>query len=194
MSFRRAVRLGIAGTVAGLLGVLAFAGAASAHDWIIAADPADGATVGALSQVALTFSGDLIGGAGADIIEVVGPDKRFYETACADLAGPQLSVPVVLGPAGQYEVAWRAVSSDGHPVSGTYTFTYAPDASSTAGPSTAGSAKPACGEAAPAPTAAPSAAAPPDLGVWLGLGIGIAAVAVAAVGAWLIARRPRASD
>jgi methionine-rich copper-binding protein CopC len=194
VSIRHSVRLGIAGAVAGLLGVLAFASAASAHDWIIAADPADGATVGSLSQITLTFSGDLIGGAGADIIEVVGPDKRFYETACTDLAGPQLSVPVVLGPAGQYEVAWRAVSSDGHPVSGTYTFTYAPDGSSTASPATAGSAKPACGEAAPAPTTAPSAAAPADFGVWLGLGIGIAAVAVAAVGAWLIARRPRSSD
>lgn len=191
MSIRRGARLAFAGVIAGLVGVLAFAGAASAHDYIVSSDPADGATVASISQVGLTFSGDLIGGQGAEIIQVKGPDGRYYETACPALSGTDMTSPVALGPSGAYEVEWRAVSSDGHPVSGSYAFTYAPDAApggSTASPA-AGSAKPVCGDAAP--TAAPGSEAPAsiDPGVWVGLGIGLVVIAVAAIAAWLIVRR-----
>lgn len=185
---RRGVRLGVAGVIAGLVGVLTIAGAASAHDSIVSTDPAEGSTTGSVSTLTISFSGDLIGGDGAEIIQVKGPDGAYYETACPTLSGTDMSSPVALGPAGTYEVDWRAVSSDGHPVSGSYDFTYAPEGS--ASPAASGSPKPVCGDAA-APTSDTSAPAanPGDPGVWIGLGIGLVAVAAAGVGAWLIVRR-----
>ncbi|MDL9980760.1 copper resistance CopC family protein [Microbacterium sp. ASV49] len=185
---RRGLRLGLVGTVVALAGVLTFASSASAHDSIVSTDPAANGTTTGVSAVTISFSGDLIGGEGAEIIQVKGPDGRYYETACPALSGTDMTSPVALGPSGTYEVEWRAVSSDGHPVSGSYVFTYAPDAAATATPA-AGSAKPVCGDAAP--TAAPDSAAPAsiDPGVWAGLGIGLIVIALAAIGAWLIVRR-----
>lgn len=185
---RRGLRLGLVGTVVALAGVLTFASSASAHDSVVSTDPAANATAAAVSAVTMTFSGDLIGGEGAEIIQVKGPDGRYYETACPALSGPDMTSPVALGPSGTYEVEWRAVSSDGHPVSGSYVFTYAPDVAATPSPA-AGSAKPVCGDAAPA--AAPGSQAPAsiDPGLWVGLGIGLVVIAVAAIGAWLIVHR-----
>jgi len=168
--------------------VLATAGAtaASAHDTLENTDPAKGSTVKSLSAVALTFSADPLGTDGATVIQVIGPDKKYYETACPDLNGPVVSSPVALGGAGTYEVLWRVVSSDGHPISGSYTFAYAPDG--TASPAAAGSAKPVCGPAASATTDAPAVAAGADTGLWIGLGIGAAVLVGVGVGAWALAR------
>ncbi|MFS0735116.1 copper resistance CopC family protein [Microbacterium sp. 1P10UB] len=127
-----------------IAGVVVFAGAqaASAHDSLIAASPASGDTVTALSQVELTFSENLLDLGAGNIVEITGPDGRYYETDCVALAGPTLTTPVALGPAGTYEVVWRAVSSDGHPVSDTYSFEYTPAAGAAV---SAGSATPVCG-------------------------------------------------
>jgi len=175
--------------------VLATAGAtaASAHDTLESTDPAQGSTVTSLSAVSLTFSADPLGTDGATVIQLIGPDKKYYETACPDLNGPVVSSPVALGAAGTYEVLWRVVSSDGHPISGSYTFEYAPDAttSATATPAAAGSAKPVCGPAASATTETPAAAASADTGLWIGLGIGAVVLAGVGVGAWALARGRR---
>lgn len=184
---RRTLRAALIGSIVALAGVLMVAPAASAHDTIVSTDPAEGATTTAATAVTITFSGDLIGGEGAEIIQVAGPDGRYYETACPTLADTQMSSPVALGPAGAYEVEWRAVSSDGHPVSGSYAFTYAPDGS--ASPAAAGSSKPVCGEASSATAPTSTAPAQGNGGVWIGVGIGLVAVAAAGVGAWLIVRR-----
>ncbi|MDQ1168716.1 hypothetical protein QE392_000520 [Microbacterium proteolyticum] len=76
-----------------------------------------------LSEVRLDFSANLLGADGGNIVIVVGPDGRHYESGCAELAGPTLTLPVALGAPGDYSVEWRAVSSDGHPVSGVIPFT-----------------------------------------------------------------------
>jgi copper resistance protein C len=173
--------------------VAVLAAPASAHDWIVEAQPGDGATVTALSEVALTFSGVPIGQEGANLVEVRGPDGRYYETACPTLDGTDVTTPVALGDAGAYEVVWRIVSSDGHPVSGEYAFTYAPTDAEPAD----GAASPACapeGAAtdAPAPDAAgtPAASGSTAIGLWVGIGIGAAVLVLVAVGAWLLLRRP----
>ncbi|MBS1908174.1 MAG: copper resistance protein CopC [Actinobacteria bacterium] len=174
----------------GMGAVLATAGAsaASAHDTLENTDPAQGSTVKSLSSVALTFSADPLGTDGATVIQVIGPDKKYYETACPDLNGPVVSSPVALGAAGTYEVLWRVVSSDGHPISGSYTFAYAPDGTATA--ATAGSANPKCGPKAAA-TEAPATAASADSGLWIGLGIGAVVLVGVGVGAWALARGRR---
>jgi methionine-rich copper-binding protein CopC len=170
----------------GLILATAGATAANAHDTLENTDPAQGATVTGLSSVALTFSADPLGTDGATIIQVIGPDKKYYETACPDLNGPVVSSPVALGGAGTYEVLWRVVSSDGHPISGSYTFAYGPDATAT--PAAAGSVKPVCGPAASATTEAPSASGSADAGLWIGLGIGAVVLVGVGVGAWALAR------
>lgn len=167
--------------------------AAYAHDSLVSSDPAAGTTVTALQQVSLSFNADPIDEDGADVVQVVGPDGRYYETDCPSLSGPVVTAPVALGPAGEYRVEWKIVSSDGHPVSDAYAFTYAPAAGATAA---SGEASPVCGRETPTT----DAAAPPadtggdDGGLWLG--VGIAAVVVVGVGvvAWLLIRRPKAEE
>ncbi|WP_295013021.1 copper resistance CopC family protein [uncultured Microbacterium sp.] len=184
----------LAALAAGGLGaVLAVAGAsaASAHDTLEQTDPASGATVKTLSAVTLTFNADPLGTDGATVVQVVGPDRKYYETACPDLNGTDVVSPAALGPSGTYEVLWRVVSSDGHPISGSYTFSYAPDGS--ASPAAHGSATPKCGPKAASSTA-PDAAAPAegaDPGVWIGLGIGAVVLVGVGVGAWALARGRR---
>lgn len=106
---------------------------ALAHDSIIGSDPADGAELTAgPAQVALTFT---------DEIQAVGS-----QVVVADAAGTQVAAgaPVVVGtgatlplPAlgdGAYTVTWRVVSSDGHPIDGTFTFSVAEPAAVTTEP------------------------------------------------------------
>jgi copper resistance protein C len=185
----RLVRAGIAlALVAGA--VLGGAQAASAHDSLIAASPASGDSVTALADVSLTFSANLLDLGGGNIVIVTGPDGRHYETDCTALAGPSLTTPVALGAAGEYEVTWRAVSSDGHPVSDTYAFTYAP-APGTA--EAAGSDSPACASdpvSAGTPPATDAASAPASGidGLTLGLVLGGAAVVFVGIVVVLILR------
>ena len=175
----------------GLVLATAGASAASAHDTLEQSDPAANATVKTLDAVTLTFSADPLGADGATVIQVIGPDKRYYETACPDLNGPAVSSPVALGAAGTYEVLWRVVSSDGHPISGSYTFGYAPDGTATAAAS--GSATPKCGPAGSASAAAdaPATTAGEDSGLWIGLGIGAVVLIGVGVGAVVLARGRR---
>jgi hypothetical protein len=107
--------------------VIAGAQAASAHDSLTGSTPADGDSVSVLTEVSQTFSENLLDVGQGNIAEVIGPDGLHYESGCTALTGPTITTPVALGAAGDYEVVWRAVSSDGHPIADSYTFVYAPD-------------------------------------------------------------------
>ncbi|MFM2720717.1 copper resistance CopC family protein [Microbacterium mcarthurae (nom. nud.)] len=172
----------------------AFGGApaASAHDSLVAATPSADEVVSTASEVELTFSANLLGADGGNEVIVVGPDGRHYETDCTALAGPALTTPVQLGPEGEYEVTWRAVSSDGHPVSGTYVFSYAPAAGE---PSAPGAETSPCASVATAqdtPDATAPAAAPS--GLVIGLSVGGVAVIVVGVVVTLLVRPRRDGD
>lgn len=111
--------------VTGLLAltVLLFtAGTASAHDVITGSDPADGSTVPtAPTQVSVTF--DETPSPQGAALTVVGPDGAHHEQGAVAVRDKVVSVPVgALPQAGQYEIGYRVVSSDGHPVSGSVTF------------------------------------------------------------------------
>ena len=183
-----------AGLSLALAAVMLGASPASAHDSLIAATPAAGDTVVSLTAVTLTFSGDLLGGGdGANITQVIGPDQRHYELECAAVAGPALTTPVALGAPGTYEIGWRAVSSDGHPISGVLTFEYAPDAGQQAA---AGSTASPCADirAVDAPeTESPTADVPATdgTGVVTGFVIGGAGIVAVGVVVVLILRRPK---
>jgi methionine-rich copper-binding protein CopC len=189
---RRAGVLGLIVVAAAVGAAFGGAPAASAHDSLVSATPTADETVSTASDVVLTFSANLLGADGGNEVVVVGPDTRHYETDCTALAGPTLTTPVELGPAGEYQVTWRAVSSDGHPVSGTFAFAYAP---ATGAPAAAGSeASPCASVASQQEAAAPDAttpAAPSGLVIGLSVG-GVAVIVVGVVVALLL--RPRRAD
>lgn len=157
--------------------------AASAHDSLSSSTPAAGATVSAVSDVAVTLSEPVLAlGADQHATAIqVRRDGRFYETACPALSGTTVTVPVSLGAGGEYEVVWQVVSVDGHSVSGRYAFTYAP---ATGASPAQGSADPPCGSAA-------AASGPGDDAILIGAAIGVVALAAVGVLAALLLSRRR---
>jgi copper resistance protein C len=99
------------------------AGPALAHSQLVVSDPPDAASLDTgPSQVALTFNEDMP--PGFDVITVIGPDGKAWQDGQVATSGPVVSVPVApLGPAGRYQVGYRVVSGDGHPVEGSTSFT-----------------------------------------------------------------------
>jgi hypothetical protein len=146
----RVVRRTLAVLLVAAVGVLAGPSVAQAHSTLVSTDPADGSiVVGPPAQVTLTFD-EAVESLGTQIV-VLAPDGRTVSSGDAVLAGPSVSEAVSSGlPAGAYRVEWRVTSSDGHPVSGTFTFT-----------ATAGSAP---GPAAPTAGATQTAATTPSAG------------------------------
>jgi len=103
---------------------------ASAHDSIVGSDPADGAELtGSPTQVVLSFSAEIqaVGN------QVVVSDAAGTEVASGEPVadGSTATLPLPTLADGEYTVTWRVVSSDGHPIDGTFGFTVAdpsPDA------------------------------------------------------------------
>lgn len=105
---------------------LGTAAPAHAHDELIdqqiVLDEADGSA----EAVALTFSNDVLD-VGTEIV-VTGPEGDATDGAPVT-NGPDVTQALADDLAlGDYQVAWRVVSSDGHPIDGTFEFTVQEDA------------------------------------------------------------------
>lgn len=170
---------------------LASAGPASAHDELVSSTPGDAATVEAPGEVVLRF-GEPVLTLGL-VVAVTGPG-----------GGAGQGRPVVAGatvtqalrspaPPGRYTTVWRAVSSDSHPVSGTFTFTVTAPAAVTTAPPTA----PATAPATAPPTSAGGTAdgtlgaAPAPRGTGRGLALAGGALVLLLAAATLATRRAR---
>ncbi|MHA6619195.1 copper resistance CopC family protein [Pseudonocardia sp. DLS-67] len=155
----RLLRTLAVGVLAGLA-LLLGATPALAHARLESSDPTDGASLDAAPQrVTLTFNEAMT--PGFNTLTVVGPDQGHYETGDVAVDGSSVSIEVQpLGPAGQYEVGYRVVSADGHPISGSVGFTLTTAGTGTPAAAAAPSASPAAPTGQPAP--APAAAAPAD--------------------------------
>ncbi|MDY6054883.1 copper resistance protein CopC [Micrococcus sp.] len=95
----------------------AAAGPAVAHDELVEAVPADGATLTeAPEAVTLTFSGELIDGQGIqNLVQVTDAAGHQWQDGAATVDGPTLTAPLCADlPRGEYDVAYRVVYSDGH--------------------------------------------------------------------------------
>ncbi len=167
--------------------LLLAAAPASAHTRLLSSDPADGSSRDdAPTRVSLLFNEDIE--AGFATVTVVGPDGSRYQTGTVSTSGGEVAIGVApLGPAGVYQVGYRVVSDDGHPVQGAVSFTLTtpgPAAAPQAVPPAAAAAAPA-GPAAAEPAPAATTGSPPREGdggsTWPWL-VG-ALVAVGAVGA-----------
>ncbi len=124
-------------------------------------------------------------------VAITGPDGESAGTGDPQVQGKSVSLPVdVRAPAGRYTVGYRVVSADGHPVSGSYTFTARdvgePSPSPRAAESTDEPSSSAARETEAAKAEEPSATNTPVL-----VGGGALALVVAAAGAY-VARRRRA--
>jgi methionine-rich copper-binding protein CopC len=103
---------------------------ADAHAQVTSSVPAKNQIIKVLpSLVWLEFDGDLLSFGDKQIHKItVTSSKR----ARVDIGGPivggaRISTKLKAGlPAGKYLVSYRVVSEDGHPVEGSYTFSYKP--------------------------------------------------------------------
>ncbi len=160
--------------VASLVGLVLLVGAgpAAAHNVLVGSDPPDGASVAAgPSRVTLRF--DLPVREGFNTLIVVGPDGLGYQNGPPEVGGSTVGASVgPLGPAGRYEIRYRIVSDDGHPVSGKVGFTLTAAGTGTGVPL----------EAANAATPAPAGDSGAPLWPWLVAGAGVLVVAGLLVG------------
>ncbi len=126
-----------------LLVGLSFLGApmASAHSVLESSDPANGSTVATgPSSVTLTFNEALQ--ESYDVLNVVGPDKNYWQSGGARVVGAKITVDLrPLGPTGVYRVNYRVTSADGHPVRGQVEFTLSAAGTGSPGPAATASPK-----------------------------------------------------
>ena len=105
--------------------VLAVSLPASAHDEVVGQTPEQGSIVQAGErEIAIEISGTpmiLEDGSGNEI-SVTLPDGSSLYQGCLVIEGQRGFLPVDLDQSGEYKVSWRMVSSDGHPISGDFSF------------------------------------------------------------------------
>ncbi|WP_345494685.1 copper resistance CopC family protein [Nocardia callitridis] len=109
-------------------------GTAAAHSIPTESTPEDGSSVDAgPARVSVGFNESLQ--PNFPSLTVVGPDGNLWSKSAPSVEGNQVSVEVgELGPVGEYTIAYRVTSADGHPVSGTRHFTLTKEGSGTPGP------------------------------------------------------------
>ncbi len=110
--------------------LFAFAMPAAAHDGLVESTPTAGETLTALpDEFSVTMNDDLLDlegeGSGFGLL-VHDADGLYYGDGCVTVDGPTMSADAVIGEPGEYTVIWQVVSSDGHPTSDQFTFTWAP--------------------------------------------------------------------
>ena len=187
------------------LGVLLPALPASAHNSIVSTTPAEGETLTALPEAFVIETSDEIldldgegGGLAMQISGPAGAGARYYGDGCVEVTGRSMSTEAALGEPGTYELAWRLVSADSHPLSGVIAFEWDPAdpaeiAEGSAEPATCGGAPAPGGDAGEQGAAADEPVeAEPGAGtdwIWLA-GAGAAVLAAVVVTVLLARRRP----
>jgi len=165
-----------------LLGTLIFSPQASAHDLLIDISPATGEIIQQGSfEAKLTFNNPLLVIAGESNAQL--ETKLFGETNWIEhkvlVSDRTLTAYVSLTQPGEYDLRWRVVSSDGHPISGESNFTL--DIQAPAEPDSSNSV------IAPSPTGVPDDSERSMLGFYIGLAMVILGVIFAPIG--LVIRR-----
>lgn len=183
---RTRTRTRLLAAVGVMLGLLTAAVAlpAAAHDELLSSDPAADSTVDRLpTELTLTFSGVLIDEPGANVVSVTDAAGTELADGSPVLDGTEVTQALTGASEGPITVVWRVVSSDGHPVSGEYSFV-------------AGDA-----DAAPSPAASEPGAADEDASedgipaaLWIGVGVAVLAAVVGVVIAMVAASRRRTED
>ncbi|MGA9871803.1 MAG: copper resistance CopC family protein [Rhodococcus sp. (in: high G+C Gram-positive bacteria)] len=106
---------------------------AGAHSVVTGSNPENGAEIAAgPEQVSISFNE--VPQSQFATLNVVGPDGNLWSKGDPRIDGQSIVVDVgELGPVGEYTVAYRVTSADGHPISGTRTFTLTEEGAGTPG-------------------------------------------------------------
>lgn len=182
--------------------VLFGAAPASAHDVAESTAPANGASVAEVpASVSITFNNrPLAIGSG---VTVTSGGENWADGAVEIIDNQAVQKLRPGAPAGQYTVTWRVVSSDSHPIEGTFSFTAASGSTTAAGGSAAASPSasapaasvPSAGTSAPGTggnEAAPAAESPPF--PWSIVGLAVVAVGLVIFLAVTARRKLAATD
>lgn len=118
------MRRALVAAVLGSLVILVSPMPASAHTELASSTPANGAVLAtAPAAVSFTFDEPLL--PGVDTISINDADGQNVSSTSVEPRGNTVSTNWPAGlPAGTYQVAYRIVSGDGHPVTGAITFSY----------------------------------------------------------------------
>lgn len=109
-----------------LMGTLLFAPTANAHDVLVDINPAAAQVLtDGRFEAKLTFNNPLLvvaGASNAQLATKLASSNGWteHEVSVSDRV---LTARVILTEPGSYDLRWKVVSSDGHPISGTSTFT-----------------------------------------------------------------------
>jgi copper resistance protein C len=201
-------RARITGALTAALALTALLGTApaQAHDALASTSPTDGQTITTNpGKVSITLTNPPTAGIpGSNVLTVTAPDGHVVSNGEVTVEGATLSTAADVDHDGKHTVEWRAVSADGHPIEGTFSFTYTPDAVASAAPTaalpsataTAATSAAAAAEPSPAATeAATDSAAQTEPASPAGWVIG-AVVIIAALAAGLVyfLRRRKVTD
>ncbi|HXD62643.1 MAG TPA: copper resistance CopC family protein [Lacisediminihabitans sp.] len=170
--------------------VLVVSAPAQAHNYLVQSTPKAGETLTALPEKFSIITNDLllnIGKGAGFALQVKDADGLYYGDGCITVDGRGISTPAALGAPGKYEVIWQVISTDGHPVSDEFSFTWKPSSTdvvvstgSKTAPDCHGTLKPnATGESttAPEPRAAVDDGEASSTVLWIGgavLAVGVA--------------------
>ncbi|KJL42520.1 MULTISPECIES: copper resistance protein CopC [Microbacterium] len=174
--------------------VLATASPALAHDELLGSDPAADSTLDALpAQLTLTFSAEIADDDGASVVEVTDSSGSSLVDGAPTVQDNVLTQPLAGEASGAVRVLWKVVSSDGHPISGEFSFTVtgAPTPTETASPTpTATTAPTESAEPTPTVTSEPVADEGSSALPWIIAGV-LALALIAAVVYLLVSRSRR---
>lgn len=199
---RRRLSTLFASVIVALVALLALpASPAFAHDELVSTDPPADAVLDALpAQITFTYSADILTEQGTAVVEVTDATGASLTEGTPVVSGADVTQTLAGSASGAVTVKWRVVSSDGHPIDGTFSFTVnaaspTPTATASTPPSTPTATPTESATTAPA-TATPDATATPSETVssasplpWILLVVALVIVAGAIV--WLFVARGR---
>jgi len=170
---------------------------AFAHDELVSTDPPADAVLDALpGQITFTYSADILTEEGTAVVQVTDADGTSLTEGTPVVSGTDATQTLAGAASGPVTVVWRVVSSDGHPIDGTFSFTVnaaSPTPTATAATPTA---TPTPAETTAPATATPDATATPSESAsdasplpWILLVVALVIVAGAIV--WLFVARGR---
>jgi len=169
---------------------------AFAHDELVSTDPPADAVLDALpTQITFTYSADILTEEGTAVVEVTDADGASLTAGSPVVSGTDVTQALTGAASGAVTVKWRVVSSDGHPIDGTFAFTVnaatpTPTATPTASPASSAPATSAPATASPdATTPASDTASAASPLPWILLVVALVIVAAALV--WLFVSRGR---
>lgn len=186
----------ITALVLAAVAVLAVASPARAHDELLGSDPEAGTTVDGLpAELRLTFSGVIAAETGASEVQVTDASGAALTDGEPTAQDNVLTQPLAGEASGAVTVLWKVVSSDGHPISGEFSFTVAgaPAPTTTGEPTPPETVAPTA-STAPTPTEAPATPAddePASADVWPWILLAAIALAVIAAVVYLLVSRGR---